>query len=216
MKDFLEYRGQVDIYGSRDAIRKAFQLGLIDNDHLFSLKGAKLDLKSLNRISNALDDLLLPYTFDLSVFTQIENMDFIDLLEPMNIEARYPTNKEQLMTSLTEKRCVKILNNAQELQKWMGAEVIEKLKTYKQLLSKQMKFDEMILFGSYAKGNARVDSDVDVAIIVETLSGDYFFTRPLLWKIRREVDDRIEPVLIEKSHDESGFLAEIIKTGVII
>ncbi|MCD6271310.1 MAG: nucleotidyltransferase substrate binding protein [Deltaproteobacteria bacterium] len=31
MKDFLEYKGQTDIYGSRDAIRKAFELGLIDD-----------------------------------------------------------------------------------------------------------------------------------------------------------------------------------------
>ena len=31
LKDFLEYRGQTDIYGSRDAIRKAFQLDLIDD-----------------------------------------------------------------------------------------------------------------------------------------------------------------------------------------
>lgn len=31
LKDFLEYRGQTDIYGSRDAIRKAFELGLIDD-----------------------------------------------------------------------------------------------------------------------------------------------------------------------------------------
>lgn len=29
MKDFLEFRGQTDIFGSRDAIRKSFQLGLI-------------------------------------------------------------------------------------------------------------------------------------------------------------------------------------------
>ncbi len=48
-----------------------------------------------------------------------EQRDFIDLIEPMNIEARYPTNKEQLMKSLTEKRCVEILNNAQELQRWI-------------------------------------------------------------------------------------------------
>lgn len=31
LKDFLEYRGQADIYGSRDTIRKAFQLDLIDD-----------------------------------------------------------------------------------------------------------------------------------------------------------------------------------------
>jgi len=53
--------------------------------------------------------------------------------------------------------------------------------------------------------NAREGSDVDVAIVVKSITGDYFSTRPLLWRIRREVDDRIEPVLIEKTHDESGF-----------
>ena len=48
-----------------------------------------------------------------------EQKDFIDLLEPMNIEARYPTHKKQLMESLTGKRCTEILNKAQELQKWI-------------------------------------------------------------------------------------------------
>jgi len=31
IKDFLKFSGQTDIYGSRDAIRKAFELGLIEN-----------------------------------------------------------------------------------------------------------------------------------------------------------------------------------------
>jgi nucleotidyltransferase substrate binding protein (TIGR01987 family) len=31
MKDFLEHRGQTDIYGSRDVIRKTFELGLIED-----------------------------------------------------------------------------------------------------------------------------------------------------------------------------------------
>ena len=31
IKDFLEFRGQTDIYGSRDATRKAFQLGIIED-----------------------------------------------------------------------------------------------------------------------------------------------------------------------------------------
>lgn len=97
-----------------------------------------------------------------------------------------------------------------------NAEVIIKLRKYKKLLSKFMKFDTMILFGSHARGTAREDSDVDVAIVVDELSGDYFSTRPLLWKIRREIDDRIEPVLIEKGHDDSGFLSEVMKHGVII
>ena len=31
LKDFLEYKGQTDLYGSRDVIRKAFELGLIED-----------------------------------------------------------------------------------------------------------------------------------------------------------------------------------------
>ena len=48
-----------------------------------------------------------------------EQMDFIDLLEPMNIEARYPTHKEQLLRSLTNKRCTEILEKTQELYRWI-------------------------------------------------------------------------------------------------
>ncbi|MBI5590738.1 MAG: nucleotidyltransferase domain-containing protein [Deltaproteobacteria bacterium] len=95
-------------------------------------------------------------------------------------------------------------------------EVIIKLKRYKKLLSQEMSFDKMILFGSYAKGNQREDSDVDVAIVVDEMQGDFFSTRPLLWRIRREVDDRIEPVILEKSNDESGFLDEVMKNGILI
>jgi len=52
-----------------------------------------------------------------------EQMDFIDLLEPMNIETRYPTHKEQLLKSLTNKRCVDILEKTEELYQW----IIQKL-----------------------------------------------------------------------------------------
>jgi nucleotidyltransferase substrate binding protein (TIGR01987 family) len=31
LKDFLEYKGQKDIYGSKDASRKAFQLGIVED-----------------------------------------------------------------------------------------------------------------------------------------------------------------------------------------
>jgi hypothetical protein len=50
----------------------------------------------------------------------------------------------------------------------------------------------------------------------DELKVDYFITRPLLWKIRREIDDRIEPILLEKRSDDSGFISEIIKHGIII
>ncbi len=45
--------------------------------------------------------------------------DFIDQIEPLNIEARYPSYKERLLKSLTEDRCMDIINNTKELQQWI-------------------------------------------------------------------------------------------------
>jgi HEPN domain-containing protein len=45
--------------------------------------------------------------------------NFIDLLEPLNIEARYPSHKEKLLASLTEKRCNEILKKSKELHSWI-------------------------------------------------------------------------------------------------
>lgn len=51
IKDFLEYKGQTDIYGSRDAIRKAFELGLIDDGESW------MDmLKSRNKTSHTYNE----------------------------------------------------------------------------------------------------------------------------------------------------------------
>ena len=96
------------------------------------------------------------------------------------------------------------------------SEVVDKLSRYKILVSKYFDIDRIVLFGSYAKGNQREDSDIDVAIIVNSINQDYFTYAPLLWKLRREIDDRIEPILIENSHDESGFLTEILNSGLVI
>jgi predicted nucleotidyltransferase len=180
LKDFLEYQGETEIYGSRDAIRKAFHAGLIEDgdkwmdayvsrtktSHTYNeetakevvdailvdyfdlfvalegkmffllaenresgagnrfgleepvisqivevlrgnslveeafiygsrakgvhkpgsdidlvLKGEKLNLEALNNISLALDNLLLPYNFDLSLYHRIENPDLVKHIE---------------------------------------------------------------------------------------------------------------------------------------
>ena len=96
------------------------------------------------------------------------------------------------------------------------SEVVTILLKYKTLVSKHFDIDKIILFGSYAKENQRDDSDIDVAVIVNSIDQDFFSYAPLLWKLRREIDDRIEPILIEKNNDESGFLKEVLTTGLII
>jgi len=45
--------------------------------------------------------------------------DFIDLLEPLNIESRYPSHKEKLLQGLTKEKCEEILNSTNQLQSWI-------------------------------------------------------------------------------------------------
>ena len=48
-----------------------------------------------------------------------ERMGFIDRLEPLNIEARYPSYKERLMKSLTKEYCKWLLAQTKDLQQWI-------------------------------------------------------------------------------------------------
>lgn len=49
------------------------------------LKGADLDLTVLNKISWELDDLLLPYTFDLSIYHQLDSLDLLDHINRIGV-----------------------------------------------------------------------------------------------------------------------------------
>ena len=98
--------------------------------------------------------------------------------------------------------------------------IVSKVKTYKELVNSSfpIEIDQFWLFGSYAKNSSHKDSDIDVALVVEHLGEDYDFfkTEPLLWKLTRQVDDRIEPVLIARDTDYADFLDEIQRTGIQI
>lgn len=48
-----------------------------------------------------------------------EQLDFIDTLEPLNIEARYPPYKERLLHSLTPDYCLELINSTKQLHTWI-------------------------------------------------------------------------------------------------
>jgi len=75
-----------------------------------------------------------------------------------------------------------------------------------------------ILFGSYAKGLARPESDIDVALISNVFSGDRFKDRQRIIPLRRKIDSRIEPLpFTPEDFDNGGILAEEIKkNGILI
>ncbi len=67
---------KVILYGSR--AKGNFKPG---SDIDLTLIGKKLNLTILNKISLELDDLLLPYTFDLSLYNHIKQPDLIDHIQ---------------------------------------------------------------------------------------------------------------------------------------
>ncbi|KAA6316109.1 hypothetical protein EZS27_033536 [termite gut metagenome] len=97
-------------------------------------------------------------------------------------------------------------------------EAIDKVRAYKSLVKKYfpVPVEKVYLFGSYAKGSFRKDSDIDVAIVVNHIEGDFFSIDPLLWNLKHQIDDRIEPILIATDSDMVDFLGEVKKFGMEI
>lgn len=48
-----------------------------------------------------------------------EQKDFLDIISPLNIEARYPTQKQDLLESLSKDKCVNIIKRTEELMLWI-------------------------------------------------------------------------------------------------
>jgi len=71
---------QVILYGSR--AKGTYKNG---SDIDLTLKGHSLNLRLINQISNDLDELLLPYSFDISIFSQISNADLVDHINRVGV-----------------------------------------------------------------------------------------------------------------------------------
>ena len=95
-------------------------------------------------------------------------------------------------------------------------EIDRKLRKYITLVRKGFSPKKIILFGSYARGDFTENSDIDIAVIVDEIKGDLLDLEFQLFKLRRNIDDRIEPVLLEENNDRSGFLESILKYGKVI
>jgi predicted nucleotidyltransferase len=89
--------------------------------------------------------------------------------------------------------------------------IIEK---YINEINKLLEIQKVYLFGSYANGTQRPDSDIDIGIFTDKIKEDYFEVIKKLYSIRRLVDVRIEPHLFLSGFDISGFSGEVEKIGI--
>ncbi len=71
---------EVILYGSR--AKGNFR---INSDIDLTFKGNDLNLNLMNKIYLEIDDLLTPYSFDLSIFKQIDNPDLIEHINRVGI-----------------------------------------------------------------------------------------------------------------------------------
>jgi predicted nucleotidyltransferase len=87
------------------------------------------------------------------------------------------------------------------------------------LKEKNFNIKYVYLFGSYAKNNNHIDSDIDVAVVLENPSGNIFNIQMEMMRISSRLDDvRIEPHPVDIKDFETGtpFINEIKKTGIPI
>ena len=83
------------------------------------------------------------------------------------------------------------------------------------LKESEIPFSDIYLFGSFAKGEARKWSDIDVAIFSTREETDEFIVQ--LGRLLREVDLRIEPHIFSEEDIKTistPFVKEILSTGI--
>jgi hypothetical protein len=97
--------------------------------------------------------------------------------------------------------------------------VIEIIKKYLLELSQHgIPVDQAILFGSFVKGTAREESDIDIALISDVFTGNRFDDRRRIVPFRRTIDSRLEPIPFSPAGFISGgaLAEEITRTGIRI
>jgi len=75
------------------------------------------------------------------------------------------------------------------------SQVIRLIKEFVNALKQEgITIDRVILYGSYARGHARPDSDIDVAVISKDFGKDRVEEGMALFRIAGKIDPRLEPV----------------------
>ena len=86
-------------------------------------------------------------------------------------------------------------------------------KRYAGLVCKEVSPCRVFLFGSLANGNFNEHSDIDIAVVKDFLDDNYWELTKKLNRLTRNIDNRIEPVLLQPIDNQSGFLSTILKSG---
>ena len=95
-------------------------------------------------------------------------------------------------------------------------EALRLVRRYKEVISHRFDAEPRVLmFGSYSKGYANPDSDIDVAVIVPTYGDRKLEISKALWRDTREVSFLIEPVLLAEDR-WCPLYDDVMLTGIAV
>lgn len=86
------------------------------------------------------------------------------------------------------------------------------------LISDEFPIKSVYLFGSYASGNAKEYSDVDLAVVSDKFEGSRFFDKKKLNKyiLQTSSDLEVHPFRTVDFTEDNPFVKEIMQTGLKI
>ena len=90
-------------------------------------------------------------------------------------------------------------------------------KKYLSSLPAELDIKRAYIFGSYAKGTQREESDIDIAVVFGQMD-DFFEMQMELFRRRRKIDIRIEPhpFDVDDFSENNPVAVEIMNTGIEI
>ena len=95
-------------------------------------------------------------------------------------------------------------------------EALNLVRRYKRAIAHRFPQEpKVMMFGSYSKGYANPDSDIDVAVIVPTYGDRKLEMSQGLWRETRNVSFLIEPVLLAEDRP-SPLYEDVMQTGIAV
>lgn len=94
-------------------------------------------------------------------------------------------------------------------------EAIKMAKRFVEAVDRKYKVEKAILFGSYAKGTYHEDSDIDLALVFDSVD-DIIEMQIELLNMRSDEDLFIEPhpFSMDEFHPANPVVSEILKNGI--
>ena len=145
--------------------------------------------------------------------TQLEVAQFLGV--PVRTYARYERD-DSYGDRLKREMMIKTITDQYELTEEKGLLTVSKIsEILNRLFNEKYKgqIGYCYLFGSYAKGKARSDSDIDLMIVSELEGIEYF---QLVGELQDKLKKKVDLIRVETAVQNVKLMNEILKDGVKI